>query len=145
MKKGFGPLKSQPAISALIVRKMTLEMPWEKGFDLWNLTLQFPSSFIKLKIRLLDYFYIMSFWRHKLFFFNDSISSYKMSFISLETVISDIEFNDHLLSTISVFITSKARQNFISWLFSTTNMFVNSKARQKSNDALLLLQGCLSN
>ena len=105
----------------------------------------FASSFIKLKIRLLDYFYIMSFWRHKLFFFNDSISSYKMSFVSLKSVISDIEFNDHLPSTISVFITSKARQNFISWLYSTTNMFVNSKARQKSNDALLLLQGCLSN
>ena len=68
-----------------------------------------------------------------------------MSFVSLKSVISDIEFNDHLPSTISVFITSKARQNFISWLYSTTNMFVNSKARQKSNDALLLLQGCLSN
>ena len=98
LKNRFGTSNFHPAISAKFAGEMSLS----------------TSSFIKLKIRLLDYFYIMSFWRHKLFFFNDSISSYKMSFVSLKSVISDIEFNDHLPSTISVFITSKARQNFVS-------------------------------
>ena len=40
-EKGFGPLKSQPAIFTLIVKKMALGMPWEKGLDLPNLDLQY--------------------------------------------------------------------------------------------------------
>ena len=76
---------------------------WEAGTPLWagnvgkteNLgRLLTASSLIKLKIILLDYFYLLPFWLHKLLFFNDSISSNKKSFSSLTTVISDIEFND---------------------------------------------------
>ena len=32
LRKGFGPSKSHPSILALIVKKMTLEMPLEKGW-----------------------------------------------------------------------------------------------------------------